>query len=361
VRVGLVIYGSLDLQSGGFLYDRILVQSLRNGGDEVDVISLPWDTYGKCLSHNFSPRIRARLSAWRGDLLLQDELAHASLFIMNSMLRRRLAVPFVSIVHHLRASERRARFTSAAARCAERAYLRSVDGFVFNGEATRRSVRDLAGRECAGIVAPPGGDRLASTGNGTPSAVRPAPPPLRVLFVGNVVPRKGLLTLLKALSAIPRDTWRLTVAGSPTADPAHFSTVEGFVRNKGLGGNVRMTGLVDDARLAEEFRAHHVLAVPSFHEGFGIVYLEAMGFGVVPIGSSSGGAGEVIQHGQSGFLVDPGNTKALTDILVMLMERPGLLPSMAKAARKRFGQFPGWEPRMREVSAWLHSFAAAGG
>ena len=359
MRVGLVIYGSLDFQSGGFLYDRMLVRGLRNAGDEVDIISLPWDAYGRCVAHNVSPRVRARLSAWRGDLLLQDELVHPSLFLMNRVLRRKLAVPFVSIVHHLRASEKAVSFTGAA-QWAERAYLRSVDGFVFNGEATRRSVLDLVGRECAGVVAPPGGDRLARRENDTPAAGRSAPPPLCILFVGNLVPRKGLLTLLQALSMIPGEMWRLTVVGSRTADPSHAGTVDRFIRSKGLEGNIRMAGSVDDARLGQEYGAHHVLAVPSFHEGFGIVYLEAMGFGVVPIGSASGGAGEVIQHGKSGFLVDPGSPGALADILSRLITDAALLFSMAQAARARFSQFPGWETRMRGVSAWLHSFVAGG-
>ena len=44
MRVGLLIYGSLDILTGGFLYDRLLVEHLRSQGDEVEVITLPWRT-----------------------------------------------------------------------------------------------------------------------------------------------------------------------------------------------------------------------------------------------------------------------------------------------------------------------------
>ena len=54
MRVGLLIYGSLDILTGGFLYDRLLVDYLRREGDEVEVISLPWRTYGRHLSDNLS-------------------------------------------------------------------------------------------------------------------------------------------------------------------------------------------------------------------------------------------------------------------------------------------------------------------
>ena len=42
MRIGLVIYGSLDTLSGGYLYDRMLDEHLRRQGDEVEIISLPW-------------------------------------------------------------------------------------------------------------------------------------------------------------------------------------------------------------------------------------------------------------------------------------------------------------------------------
>jgi glycosyltransferase involved in cell wall biosynthesis len=362
MRVGLVIYGGLEHPSGGFLYDRMLVETLRQAGDEVDVISLPWQTYGRCMAHNFDPGIRARLCEWKGDVLLQDELVHPSLFLLNRALRRALAVPLVSIVHHLASSERRGGFLGGAERFAERAYLRSVDGFVFNGEVTRRAVQELSGATCAGIVASPAGDRLGCAMTDAEAAARAADaPPLRVLFVGSLIPRKGLLTLLQALALSERGEWRLTVVGSRTVDPAHARQVDRFVKERGLQDLVWLKDHLDDGQLAEEFRAHHVLAVPSAYEGFGIVYLEAMGFGVVPIGSTSGGAGEVIEDGRSGFLVAPGDPKALADVIRKLGANRNLLGSCARAARQRFRRFPGWGPRMTEVRAWLHCFVEQAG
>ena len=146
--------------SGGFLYDRMLVESLRQAGDHVQVISLPWESRGRCLAHNFDRGIRAWLRTWQGDLLLQDELVHPSLFLQNRGLRRTLSAPIVSIVHHLASSEREGTVRRGATALAERAYLRSIDGFIFNGEITRAAVEELRGGPCAGIVAHPAGDRL---------------------------------------------------------------------------------------------------------------------------------------------------------------------------------------------------------
>ena len=61
MRLGLLIYGSLDNISGGFLYDRRLVQHLRRGGDRVEIISLPWRGYGRGLlgQGSGSPSLRS--------------------------------------------------------------------------------------------------------------------------------------------------------------------------------------------------------------------------------------------------------------------------------------------------------------
>src|SRR5512143_3227650 len=107
MRVGLVIYGSLETLSGGYLYDRQLVEYLRGCGDTVDVISLPRGNYARHLADNLSHNPWRRLQS-SFDVLLQDELSHPSLLRLNRQLHGRVAYPIISIVHHLRSSERHA-------------------------------------------------------------------------------------------------------------------------------------------------------------------------------------------------------------------------------------------------------------
>src|SRR5687767_12125907 len=80
MRIGLVIYGSLDTLSGGYLYDRKLVEYLRSQEDSVEIISLPWRNYAAHLIDNFSFRLP---DSQRFDILIQDELNHASLILAN--------------------------------------------------------------------------------------------------------------------------------------------------------------------------------------------------------------------------------------------------------------------------------------
>ena len=86
MRIGLLIYGSLETVSGGYLYDRKLVEYLRRRRVEVEIVSLPWVGYGRSLFHNFSPPLYRQLHDAPYDLLLQDELNHPSLFLLNRWL-----------------------------------------------------------------------------------------------------------------------------------------------------------------------------------------------------------------------------------------------------------------------------------
>jgi hypothetical protein len=150
MKLGLVIYGSLATISGGYLFDRMLVEKLRKRGDSVEIISIPPRSYALNFADNLRDWHRSGL-----DLILQDELNHPSLFLAN---RRRHRVPLVTIVHHLRSSERRSACENAIYRSIERLYLNTVDGFIFNSEQTRRSVERLTGRAMPSVVATPGGD-----------------------------------------------------------------------------------------------------------------------------------------------------------------------------------------------------------
>jgi hypothetical protein len=173
MRIGLIIYGSLDTLSGGYLYDRKLVEYLRSQGDEVEVISFPWRSYLSHLGDNLSRSWLRALARQPLDLLLQDELNHPSLFYLNQRLRRRVAYPMVAIVHHLLSSEARPTWQNRFYRSVERRYLASLDGFIFNSQTTRRTVQSLVGERQPALVAYPAGDRFrqrAFQKNGSPLA-----------------------------------------------------------------------------------------------------------------------------------------------------------------------------------------------
>jgi glycosyltransferase involved in cell wall biosynthesis len=353
MRLGLVIYGSLATQSGGYLYDRRLVEHLRAAGDEVEIFSLPCRGYPAHLGQNWLPEFRRRLRSAAVDVLLQDELNHPSLFWLNRRLREESRFPLISIVHHLRDSEEHPRAWRPFYRWIERAYLGTLDGAVYNSASTRRAVGKLLGRTPAGVVVTPAGDRFGAGISASEIAARMAAEPPRILFVGNLIPRKGLMALLRALARLGDLGWQLRVAGRTDADPAHSAAVRRTAETLGIGRRVLFLGSLSDADLETEMRQAHLLAVPSQFEGFGIVYLEGMGFGLPAIGAAAGGASEIIADGVSGRLVDPEDIGALeSGLRSMLSDRERLL-RMSLAARRRFDDFPGWGIQMEKARQFL--------
>jgi glycosyltransferase involved in cell wall biosynthesis len=366
VRLGLLIYDGLDCVSGGYLYDRKLAQYLRSQGDEVEVISIPRRSYLRNLLDNFSPGLRRQLADARVDILLQDELCHPSLTWIN---RRRgeasgPAYPIVSIVHHLRSSELRPAWGNRLYRLIERRYLSDVDGYIFNSETTRRSVGRLVPdlEDRPSLVAYPAGDQFdPHISEGEIQGRVSQPGPLRLLFVGNVIPRKGLHTLLEVLAAPPRSggsplpRWKLSVVGDLQADRGYARKIARQIDRLGLAGVVELCGALPGADLAERMRGCHMLAVPSSYEGYGIAYLEGMGYGLPAIATAAGGAEEVITHGVDGYLLSPGDVSALQDCLCRLADdRAGLL-EMSLAARKRYLAQPTWEQTGRGIRRYLES------
>jgi glycosyltransferase involved in cell wall biosynthesis len=356
MRVGLLIYGSLETVSGGYLYDRVLVEHLRGQGDDVEVISLPLRGYALHLLDNLSRYLRRCLRSGRFDLLLQDELNHPSLFWLNRRLKGTLPYPLFSIVHHLRCSELRPAWQNRLYLQVERRYLRSVDGFIFNSHTTLRAVEqlgvDLSARPH--VVAYPAGDQFDSCISDAEIARRATEPgPLRVLFLGNLIPRKSLHTLLAALDQIPSGACVLTVAGSESVDPRYVYAIRRQIDRQGLANRVRLLGSLHTNELADCLRSHHLLAVPSTFEGYGIVYLEGMGFGLPAIATTAGAAGEIITPGVDGFLVPPGDASALAQPLRFLAQDRLLLTAMSQAARRRYLAQPTWEQTAGQIRNFL--------
>jgi glycosyltransferase involved in cell wall biosynthesis len=343
MKVAFLVDGSLDQISGGYVYDRRLVDHLRSQGDQVEVLSLPAGSYLRRWRTNFDARLLSRLVDMDADIVLEDELSHPGLLRLNSSLRRQWSAPIVTIVHHLRSSEPAAWPLPAVYASVERAYLRSVDGFVFNSRATRRAVENLMGDAAPAIVAPPAGDRLRPSL--TDEAIQRRTHetgPLRLLFVGNLIRRKGLLTLLDGLAALPASLVKLTVVGDAAFEPAHAAAVRRRIDRGRLGDRVELLGPLYDDRLASRMADSHVLVVPSLYEGFGIVYLEAMGFGLPAIGGTAGGAAEIIREGENGFLVQPGDSHTLTERLRLLAQDRSRLEVMSLAAHRTYRAQPTW-------------------
>jgi glycosyltransferase involved in cell wall biosynthesis len=347
MKIGLLIYGSLETLSGGYLYDRKLVEYLLEQGDTVEIVSLPWRDYAAHLLDNIHFRLPPGL-----DLLIQDELNHPSLLAAN---RRPHPYPLVSLVHHLRASEARPAWKNQLYRSVERHYLNSVDGFIFNSNTTKNVVHSLIGESRPFVVAYPPTDRFPQILSAPEIEARAtAPGPLQIIFLGNVIPRKGLHILIEALSIL-QPKIQLAVVGSLTSDPAYGEEIQQKVLDAGLRTQVQFCGALNQEDLAGLLLSSHLLVVPSSYEGFGIAYLEGMAFGLPAIGTTAGAAKEIIDDGETGYLVPADDPVMLAERLAGLAKDRHLLARMSLHASERFRVQPTWNETAGVIREFLQS------
>jgi len=358
--IALVLYGRLDTLTGGFLYDRYLVEALQRRGHRVEVMGLPWRRYGACLLDNFSRGLCDRLCCGPWDLILQDELVHPSLFRLNRRIRRRSSTPIVSIVHQILCRQPRRRWFNLAYRQVERAYLQTADAFIFNSAATRDQVRQLVGKTLPHCVARPAGSRLGVlSSQGLIAEKSRQSGPLELLFVGHLSPVKGLHALLAGLARVPRDMWRLTLVGDMVADRRCVRRARETIARHGLEKQVVFRGRLDGEDLKAVYSRSHVFAMPFAHEGFGIAALEAMGFGLPAIGSSAGGVREFVRHGENGFLVAPGDHESVRRHIEALHRDRGRLIAMGTAAFNTGCAWPSWQQTLEPACVFLEKLMAS--
>jgi len=345
MKIGVVIYGSLNTVSGGYLYDRKLVEYLRAQGDTVEIISLLWRNYGAHLTDNFRFRLPRGL-----DIVIQDELNHPSLIWAN---RRIHSYPIVSLVHHLRCSELRPQWQNDFYRVVEKKYLQSVDGLIFNSKTTQGVVSGLIGNDKPSVVAYPPTDRFGNVISENEIRERTKSDELRILFLGNVIYRKGLHTLLKAVKGL-KSKVEVDVVGGLTAEPKYADEMQRLVAVNGLSSIVKFHGPLDNQPLIEMYKRAHVMVVPSSYEGFGIVYLEGMGFGLPAIGTTAGAASEVIKHGEDGYLIKPDDSTTLAGHLNELATNRELLLKLSLNAVKRYQSQPKWDETAKSIREFLY-------
>ena len=180
-----------------------------------------------------------------------------------------------------------------------------------------------------------------------------------ILYVGNLIPRKGVRYLIDALHRLPRALpAKLLILGEGADRPK----LEAQVRELGLNGRVSMPGRVPEPDLHRALREAGVLVLPSIMdkrgdtEGLGVVLLEALSYRIPVIGSAIGGITDIIADGETGLLVPPEDPVAIAAAIERLANDPALAERLAVAGSRRVRERFGWDAI---IAAWRECYSAA--
>ncbi len=339
-EVMFAIPGDISSPTGGYAYDRRLMELLPSYGLAARHVALPGG-FPDPSADDLAQTERLLAGLPRDSRLLIDGLAYG---VMPADLITRLDRCIIALVHHPLALEaglsaqRRATLVAS-----ERAALALTRHVIVTSETTRRTlVADYDVSDTIITVAEPGTDPAPrATGTGMP---------MQLLSVGAVSPRKGYDVLIEALVMLNDNNWRLTIAGALDRDPATVAALQTQIAAAGLEERVTLAGTIVRATLARFYESADLFVLPSRYEGYGMVLAEAMASGLAIVCTTGGAAAETVPDAAA-LKVPPGDAPALARALATVLGDNKLRKAMRKASWETGRTLPTWNETARRVAA----------
>ncbi len=169
-----------------------------------------------------------------------------------------------------------------------------------------------------------------------------------VVFIGRLVPQKGVEYLIRAIPLIVRNhgETKFLIVG----DGWSRSNLESMATATGYGNKIRFLGFIPDSERIELLKSADVLVIPSIYEPFGIVALEGMTAGVPVVASNVGGLSEIIEHDRTGMLAYSENPESFAWCVNKVLSDHGYADWIIENAKKKVNEEYSWESVARKVS-----------
>ncbi len=172
-----------------------------------------------------------------------------------------------------------------------------------------------------------------------------------ILFLGNLVERKGIYDVLKSINSITKKNKQVhfTFAGSEEVK-GQIDEFRETCKDLGLEDYVTVKPNISDEEKYELFAVSDIFLLPSYAEGLPIAMLEAMASGLPVISSHVGGIPEVIDDGENGYLITPGDHLELANRIIKLIENPNLRMMMSKCNKQKIKDRYDWKNVANQIS-----------
>ncbi len=174
-----------------------------------------------------------------------------------------------------------------------------------------------------------------------------------ILSVGRLVERKGFDMVIQAFARLREESPDLVYA--VVGDGPDMNRLKKLADQLDVSDRVIFTGRVEEEELAQWYSRATVVCMPSRQlsnydvEGFGIVFLEANSYGKPVIGGKSGGVGDAVVDGETGFLVEPDDVRMLAAALERLLSDSQLAQQLGENGRRRVAERFRWEVQAKEL------------
>ncbi|HEX2089913.1 MAG TPA: glycosyltransferase family 4 protein [Actinomycetota bacterium] len=300
-KAAFLVPGGIEAVTGGNLYDRYVIQSLRRGG-------------------------------WRVSMEEPDVPVDADVVVVDSLAFTkgppRTDARIVALAHQLpSAANRRPEWEEP-----ERRTLAAASLVVVVSEHLRATVRRFTHAPIE--VIPPGRDHASTAEAATLEGKV-------VLCVANGVPGKGVPEAIRAFGDAGVRGAQFIIVGDPRKNEAEEARIRSAV--SAADGTIRLAGVVDRDELSQLYAASRLFLTASRYEGWPIAVAEAMASGLPIVGFDAPGVRELVRSGSDGVLVPPGDVAALSRAIEHVFNDRTRARAMGNAARERALAWPTWE------------------
>lgn len=342
------IPGDINTITGGYIYERLLLEELRVLGHDVRHIQLG-ASFPNPTPRDMEHAIDCLASLDPARALIVDGLVFGSI---DTAGLSRVRAPIVAMIHHplafetgLDAAQRDHLFRT------ERANLALAAHVLVPSEHTAHTL----GRDYA---VPRDRITIAQPGSKQPSLPHALSDPPLILSVGIQHPRKGHDVLLHALALLTDHPWRAVIVGS-IHDTAHAAELVRLLDHLGLQERVILAGRLAQSEVDALFAEASIFALATHYEGYGMVFDEALAWGL-PIVSCSTGAVPQTVPADAGVLVPPGEAVSFADAIDRLLIDPALRLRMGEAAKRAGAALPSWTDTARRAGRVLNGLNRSG-
>jgi glycosyltransferase involved in cell wall biosynthesis len=345
----------MESRTGGYEYDRRMVDGLRRRGWSVEVKGLD-DSFPKPTPSALDHASRVLAAVPDGATVVIDGLAFGAMPAEVEREAERLRL--VALVHLPLADEVGLNPTTAAQlEASERRALAAASLVIVTGSAMIGALARYDVERRRIVVVEPGTDRA-------PLARGSVGPSIQLLSAAAIIPRKGHEILIRALAGGRSRNWHLTCAGSLDRDPRTVERVRAMLLQEGLESCVSLVGELGAEALGAEYDRADVFVLATLHETYCMAVAEALARGLPIVSTTTGAIAELVAgHGTkehaAGLLVPPGNVEAMAAAMAQVLDDAATRARLAEGARQVRDRLPTWEQAADRMAVALGRLASA--
>ncbi len=199
-------------------------------------------------------------------------------------------------------------------------------------------------------------EALAVCPPGTELPPKPAAPdpaqPLQVLTIASWIPRKNLEAVLDALEQCRELAWHWNIVGFADHNTEYVRQLLLRIANSPVGGRVTCHGVLDAPALQRLWSRTAVFALATRFESYGMVFAEALSYGIPVVAPRTGAVPEIVENGATGILYDLDCPALLPQAMRELLSDQRFRARLARAARAAACKLPTWEQTAAAFAAF---------